>query len=80
VNGALKALIVEDSAEDTELICVADVVEAMMSHRPYRPARSFAETLAEIEQGAGTLYDQDCVAVCANLLWDQGYQLGSSDG
>jgi len=59
---------------------VADVVEAMMSHRPYRPARSFAETLAEIEQGAGTLYDQDCVAVCVNLLRNQGYQLGSSDG
>lgn len=60
---------------EARIISVADVVEAMMSHRPYRPAKTFDEALAEIENGAGTLYDQDCVQVCSNLFRNKGYQL-----
>lgn len=60
---------------EARIISVADVVEAMMSHRPYRPAKTFDEALAEIERGAGTAYDRDCVQVCLNLFRDKGYQL-----
>lgn len=60
---------------EARIISVADVVEAMMSHRPYRPARSFNEAFTEIEHGAGTLYDRDCVTACLNLFRDKGYQL-----
>ena len=44
---------------------VADVVEAMSSYRPYRPALGPDAALAEIERGQGTLYDP---AVCDALL------------
>lgn len=60
---------------EARIISVADVVEAMMSHRPYRPAKTFDEALAEIERGSGTIYDRDCVQVCLNLFRNKGYQL-----
>ncbi len=60
---------------EARIISVADVVEAMMSHRPYRPAKTFDEALAEIEHGAGTIYDRDCVQVCSNLFRSKSYQL-----
>lgn len=60
---------------EARIICVADVVEAMMSHRPYRPAKSFDEALSEIEHGAGIVYDRDCVEVCSNLFRNKGYKL-----
>lgn len=65
----------EEILMEARILSVADVVEAMMSHRPYRPAKTFDEALAEIEHGAGTLYDRDCVQVCSNLFRDKGYQL-----
>ncbi len=42
---------------EAKILAVADVVEAMMSHRPYRPALGIEAALAEIEQGKGRLYD-----------------------
>lgn len=56
---------------EARILAVADVVEAMSSHRPYRPARGIAQALAEIERHRGTLYDADvvdaCIAVCDDL-------------
>ena len=55
-------------------LAVADVVEAMASHRPYRPALGVDKALAEIEAGACVLYDS--VAVEAFLqLFKTGYSL-----
>jgi PAS domain S-box-containing protein len=41
----------------TRILMVADVISAMTEHRPYRPALGIEPALAEIERGAGTLYD-----------------------
>jgi response regulator RpfG family c-di-GMP phosphodiesterase len=59
---------------ETRIISVADVVEAMMSHRPYRPGLGMDAALAEIESARGVLYDPDVVDICAKLL-KKGYQL-----
>ena len=53
------------------IIGVADVVEAMASHRPYRPARGIQAALDEIDRGRGTLYDPDVADACRRL-WQQG--------
>jgi HD-GYP domain-containing protein (c-di-GMP phosphodiesterase class II) len=50
------------------IIAVADVVEAMIQHRPYRPALGIEAALAEIESGSGTLYDADVVTACLQLF------------
>lgn len=55
------------------ILAVADVVEAMASHRPYRPALGIERALAEIEQGAGTTYDETVVAACLAVFKKQGF-------
>jgi HD-GYP domain-containing protein (c-di-GMP phosphodiesterase class II) len=55
-------------------MAVADVVEAMSSHRPYRAALGIDRTLAEIESGSGTLYDTDVVNACLRLFREKNYQ------
>lgn len=52
---------------------VADVVEAMILHRPYRPGLGQDAALAEIENGAGRLYDADVAAACLEVFRQQGF-------
>jgi len=52
---------------------VADVVESMSSHRPYRPALGVDKALAEIETHKGVLYDPEVAAVCLRLFREQGF-------
>lgn len=47
---------------------VADVVEAMSSHRPYRPALGINKALEEISQNRGILYEPEVVDTCLNLF------------
>jgi HD-GYP domain-containing protein (c-di-GMP phosphodiesterase class II) len=54
---------------------VADVVEAMASYRPYRPAPGIEAALEEIEKNAGVLYDPEVVEVCLHLFREKGYKL-----
>ncbi|HXZ83108.1 MAG TPA: HD domain-containing phosphohydrolase [Acidimicrobiales bacterium] len=49
------------------VVMVADVLEAMTSPRPYRPAASVAEALAEIDKQGGTQFDPEVTAVCLRL-------------
>jgi PAS domain S-box-containing protein/putative nucleotidyltransferase with HDIG domain len=56
-----------------KVLMVADVVEAMMSHRPYRAALGQSAALAEIEQGAGTLYDPEVCEACATVFRQRGF-------
>jgi len=56
-------------------MAVADVVEAMSSHRPYRPALGIEAALKEIEKNKGILYDEAIVAACLRLFREKGYQL-----
>lgn len=56
-----------------KILAVADVVEAMASHRPYRAALGIESALAEIEQGAGLLYDKTVASACLNLFKRKGF-------
>lgn len=60
---------------EARIISVADVVEAMSSHRPYRPARGIALALEEIEQGKGSRYDPTVVEACLRVLKENGMKL-----
>jgi HD-GYP domain-containing protein (c-di-GMP phosphodiesterase class II) len=53
------------------------VVEAIASHRPYRPGRGIDMALDEIAQNKGILYDQKAVDACLKLFEVNAYQLGS---
>lgn len=57
------------------IIAVADVVEAMASHRPYRAALGIDAALAEIESGSGCKFDPAVVQACLKLFREKGYAL-----
>lgn len=65
----------EDVSLEAKILVVADVVEAMISHRPYRPARSLETTMEEIEQNKGILYDPEVVDACMRLLKQKDYSV-----
>ncbi|MDD4311366.1 MAG: PAS domain S-box protein [Eubacteriales bacterium] len=58
---------------ESRILAVSDVVEAMTSHRPYRPALGIDAALAEIESGKGTKYDANVVDICISLFREQGF-------
>ncbi|MEJ2739106.1 MAG: PAS domain S-box protein [Dehalococcoidia bacterium] len=60
---------------EARILGVADVVEAMASHRPYRPAIGIKEALQEISLNRGILYDTDVVDACTRLFRDNGFKL-----
>ena len=53
---------------EARILCVADVVEAMASHRPYRPSIGLKTALREIEDQKGILYDAQVVDICMKLF------------
>jgi len=59
---------------EARILGVADTVEAMAAHRPYRPARGTDEAIAEIEKGRGTKYDPSVVDACAKLLAEKRFE------
>lgn len=58
---------------EARIIAVADVVESMASHRPYRPALGVDAALAEIQGNSGKLYDPSVVQACISLFREQGF-------
>ena len=60
---------------EARIMAVADVVEAMASHRPYRAGLGIDAALAEIEKNKGTHYDNTVVDACLRLFREKGYQL-----
>jgi PAS domain S-box/PAS domain S-box len=60
---------------EARIMAVADVVESMASHRPYRPALGIDAALEEIEKNKGILYDNDVVDSCLRLFRKKGYSL-----
>ncbi len=76
--------------QEARVIAVADVVEAIMHHRPFRPAQGVGAALSHIAQASGVLYDPDATAACldafragfsfdnapAEFHWGQGGDLG----
>lgn len=69
-SGYPRGLQGEQILAEARILTVADVVEAMSSHRPYRAALGMDAALAEIRAGAGTLYDGDAVAACEQAVAD----------
>ena len=59
---------------EARIIAVADVVEAMSSHRPYRPALTSSAALEEIIKNKGILYDSNVVDACLKLYYENGFK------
>ena len=64
----------EDILLEARILGVADVVEAMASHRPYRPALGIDKALAEISQKRGSLYDPAVVDACLKLFTEKKFK------
>ncbi len=60
---------------EARILAVADVVEAMASHRPYRASLGIEAALEEIEKNKGILYDDAAAEACLILFREKGYQL-----
>jgi len=60
---------------ESRILAVADVIEAMASHRPYRPSFGIEAALKEISKNKGILYDHAVVDACLRLFREKGYQL-----
>ncbi len=69
----------DDILIEARILAIADVVESMASHRPYRPALGLEAALAEIESNKGKLYDADAVDACLRLSRGKGFQLEGHD-
>ncbi len=63
-----------DIAVEARILSVADVVEAMSSHRPFRPALGQKKALDEISNYRGVLYDADVVDVCLRLFREEDFR------
>jgi PAS domain S-box-containing protein len=64
---------------EARILAVADVVEAMISHRPYRAAHDITEALAEISQNKGILYDPVVVDACLKLFAEKRFEFEQGD-
>jgi len=76
-SGYPRCLKGEEILMEARILAVADVVEAMASHRPYRPALGIDAALEEIEKNKGVLYDRDVAETCLRLFRDKGFQIES---
>jgi len=59
---------------ESKIIGVADVVEAMSSHRPYRPALGIDKALEEISKNRGILYDPEVVDICIKIFKEEEFR------
>jgi len=72
-SGYPAGLMGEEIILEARILGMADVVEAMASFRPYRPARGIDEALEEISQNSGILYDPEVVGACLKLFTEKGF-------
>lgn len=73
-SGYPRNLTGDDILIEARIIGVADVVEAMASHRPYRPALGIDLALDEIEKNRGILYDVKVVDACLKIFRENKYE------
>jgi len=74
-SGYPRGLSSDELLDGSKVLMVADVVEAMMSHRPYRAALGEEAALAEIEQGIGRLYDPAVARSCLRIFREHRFSL-----
>ena len=60
---------------EARIVAVADVVESMSSHRPYRPALGIKKALSEITDGSGRTFDSRVVDACVSVFREDGFKL-----
>jgi PAS domain S-box-containing protein len=72
-SGYPQGLSGEEIMQEARILAVADVVEAMSSHRPYRAALGMEAALAEVREHAGVTYDADIVAACVRLVEEKSF-------
>lgn len=65
----------EEILLEARILCVADVVDAMSSHRPYRPGFGIFPALQEVSHNKGRLYDAAAVDACLRLFLEKDYSL-----
>lgn len=75
-SGYPSGLLDQDIILPARIIAVADVVEAIVHFRPYRPALGLDVALAEVTKGAGTLFDRDVVEQCL-AMFESGFSFDS---
>ena len=68
-------LVGDDILLESRILAVSDVIEAMASHRPYRPSMGIEAALKEIENNRGILYDPAVVSACLALFREKGFKL-----
>ena len=74
-SGYPRGLKDEEILLEARILTVADVVEAMASHRPYRPGFGIFPSLQEISRNKGKLYDEQVVEACQRLFMEKGFEL-----
>jgi HD-GYP domain-containing protein (c-di-GMP phosphodiesterase class II) len=78
-SGYPRALRGDEIFVEARILAVADVVEAMSSHRPYRPAPGLAMALQEIERGRGRLFDETVVDACLAIFRTNSFEFETED-
>ncbi|MCK5567566.1 MAG: hypothetical protein KAI62_06610, partial [Actinomycetia bacterium] len=63
----------EDIIVEAKILGVADVIEAMSSHRPYRPSLGLEKALEEIVKNKGKLYDPKVVDACVSVFNEKNF-------
>lgn len=79
-SGYPRGLKNDDILIEAKVLAVADVVEAMITHRPYRAARKLEEAVREISEKKGILYDPDTAEACRILLVEKGFSFRAAFG
>jgi putative nucleotidyltransferase with HDIG domain len=73
-SGYPRGLKTDEILLEARIMGVADVVEAMSSHRPYRPALGIDKALEEIFKNKSILYDPEVVDICLKLFREKGFK------
>jgi len=73
-SGYPQGLLGKNILLEARILAVADVIEAMASHRPYRAALGIEKALEEISQNRGILYDREVVDACLKLFTEKEFK------
>ena len=73
-SGYPRGLSGENIILESRILCIADVVEAMLFHRPYRPAHDITEALDEISRNKSILFDAALVDICVKIFTEKGFK------
>ncbi|HVO66068.1 MAG TPA: HD-GYP domain-containing protein [Syntrophales bacterium] len=74
-SGYPNGLAGEEILAEARILAVADVLEAISSNRPYRPANSIDIALEENSRNRGILYDKEVVDACLRIFCEKGYRM-----